>query len=222
MAYRQPGIEVVQEFQALTPALVLPALPVCIIGPAFQIQDLGDAGAYAGVSKACSYPSLANGAIVDIAELSTTELASTQKPISVKLTNAYVNLSEGTAGTTVVGSQTFTSEVGADHDFAKVTPAVGKYYYVKITDALSADLGTHLIVSKTVGSNVEVKLASVMKVASSAVNYTVLEKKASITYDRANFTTMGIVATTSTMTLPADLPSQKTRMPLPEYNHTTI
>ena len=222
MAYRQPGIEVVQQFQALTPALVLPSLPVCMIGPAYQIQDNTDAGAYAGASKAFSWPSLVTGALVDIAVLNTDELASIQKPVSVKLTNAYVKLSEGTAGETTAGSQTFTSEATAAKDFSSVTLAVGKYFYVRITGA-GTDAGTHLILTKT--SNTVVKLANVMKNTSSAVGYKVVEKKASITYDRSNFSTVGITLTTTALTLPTDLsssPTSATADPIDSADKTLI
>lgn len=99
MAYRRPGIEVVQQFQALTPALVLPTLPSCIVGPAFHLEDDGSGGAYDGSSTDYSYPNLPSGAVVDTRELDEDELSSVQKVVGVKLQNAYIELSSASDGT---------------------------------------------------------------------------------------------------------------------------
>lgn len=98
MAYRRPGVEVIQQFQALTPALVLPRLPACIIGPAFHIEDDGDAGTYDGTLTNYSYPNLPSGATVDTNELDTDELEDTQKVIGVELQNVYVELASASDG----------------------------------------------------------------------------------------------------------------------------
>ena len=206
MAYRRPGIEVVQQFQALSPALVLPTLPAVIVGPAFQIEEDGSTGeTYAGASKDYSYPDLYGGAVVDTNSLDEDEIAATQKPVSLKLITAYITKASGTDGTTLVGDQTFTT-TGAS--FASITPSATVQYFVELNNANSDD-GKHLINSKT--SSTEVELADELQnaIAGTAV-YKVLLKSSSIEYDNDTFTDMGIAISATEVTIPANLPSDPT------------
>lgn len=205
MAYRKPGIEVVQDFQNLTPALVLPTLPSVIIGPAFQIEkDATTADTYDGASKDYSYPNLAVGAVVDTRPLDSDEPEETQLPTSVKLTNAYVTKASGADGSKTDGSQTFTTTSNA---FANIAPSATAKYYLELSD-FGPDDGKHLIVSKN--SDTSVELADEIQVANPASNYKVLKLETSLSYDNASFSTVGIAATASKVTLPANLPSDST------------
>jgi hypothetical protein len=203
MAYRRPGVEVVQQFQALAPALVLPTLPAVIVGPAFQVEDdASTATAYTGALTNYSYPDLVVGAVVDLNELDSTELAATQKPIEVELDDAYITKASGSDGTTVVGDQTFTTTSTA---FSGITIASTTKHYVDLNNSNSDD-GKHLITSKT--SDTEVELADELQnaIAGSAV-YKVLLFSTSIVYETADFATVGITVSSTQVTLPANLPS---------------
>ncbi|MHC4644923.1 MAG: hypothetical protein ACYTBJ_05445 [Planctomycetota bacterium] len=203
MAYRRPGVEVVQQFQALVPALVLPALPAVIVGPAFQIEDdASTATAYAGVAANYAYPNLVVGAVVDTALLDATELSATQKPISVKLINAFETIASASDGTKTSGDQTFTTVATS---FANVTLSAGVQYFVDLNNT-DADDGKHLITAKTSDTEVELADEMTVTVAGSAV-YKVLLKSASITYESADFATVGITTSATQVSLPINLSS---------------
>jgi len=203
MAYRRPGIEVVQQFQELTPALALPTLPGVVVGPAFQIEtDKSTQEVYSGSQKSYSYPDLHVGAVVDVRSLDSDEPSEIQKPVDVKLTNAYVTKASGADGTTGIGSQTYSTTSNA---FANVAISPTVKYYVEIADG-HADDGKHLIIAKN--SNTSVELADELTLANTASsNYKVLKLEAELEYDNASFSTVGIVAASSNVTLPTNLPS---------------
>lgn len=207
MAYRRPGVEVVQQFQALTPALVLPTLPAVIVGPAFQVEDsTSTSTAYPGTSTAYSYPDLEVGAIPDTAELDTTELSSAQYPAVVELSNAYITIAEGSDGeSTALTPQTYTTTAAS---FANITPSSTVSYYLELNNT-NADDGKHLISSKT--TDYVVELADELQVPIAGTSaYKVLQYSSLITYDRSSFSTVGITITSSAITLPVDLPSDPT------------
>jgi hypothetical protein len=206
MAYRRPGIEVVQQFQALSPALVLPTLPAVIVGPAFQIEEDGSTGeTYVGASKIYSYPNLYGGAVVDTNSLDADEIAATQKPVSLKLITAYIKKAFGSDGTTVTGDQTFATVAAS---FASITPSSTVQYFVELNNSNSDD-GKHLINSKTSSTSVELADELQNSLAGTAV-YKVLLKSSSIEYDNDTFTDMGITISTTAVTIPSNLPSDPT------------
>lgn len=93
MAYRRPGVTVVQEFVGLVPALAAFSLPSVVVGPAYQIVGADALGSYAGAETVYAYASLMGGAIVDLAELAEDEpLPATKKPISLLLKNARIEV----------------------------------------------------------------------------------------------------------------------------------
>ncbi|KKN70494.1 hypothetical protein LCGC14_0430720 [marine sediment metagenome] len=63
----QPDVLVEQVFEAPTPTLIPPSLPVVVIGVNNQIEFRQTAGAYDGTSAAFTYPNLISGAAVDTA-----------------------------------------------------------------------------------------------------------------------------------------------------------
>jgi hypothetical protein len=210
MAYRRPGIEVVQQFQALVPALVLPTLPACVVGPAYQLEDDTSAGTYDGILATYSYPNLAAGAVVDTNELDADELAATQKVIGVKLEDAYIRLSSGSDGTSAVGDQTYTTSSSA---FSGLPTTFGsRQFYLELTNS-DTDDGKHLIISKT--SDTVVELADELQNAIAGTSvYKVLELVSEIDY-AGTFAdvggtltaTSGITADADEVTLPSNLPS---------------
>jgi hypothetical protein len=210
MPYRRPGIEVVQQFQALAPALVLPTLPSCIVGPAFHLEDDGSGGAYDGTLTTYAYPNLPSGAVVDINELDADELASTQQVVSVKLDNAYIELASGSDGTSIASDQTYSTVASS---FASLPTAFGgRVFYLELNNADSDD-GKHLIISKT--SDTEVELADELQNAIAGTSvYEVLELVSEIDYsgtfaDVAGTltSTTGITAEAALVTLPLNLSS---------------
>lgn len=111
MAYRKPGVTVTQEFVGLVPALAAFSLPCVIVGPAFQLVDDDDLGAYAGVEATYAYASLLGGAIVDLAEPRADEpFPITQREIVAVLKNVKVEVlaeqATGTADDTVFSDPT--------------------------------------------------------------------------------------------------------------------
>jgi hypothetical protein len=93
MAYRKPGVTVTQEFLAAAPALAAEALPSVVVGPSYQLVDDDGLGTYAGAEQLFAYASKLGGAITDLEELSETEqFPDTKKPISVSLTNTFVEI----------------------------------------------------------------------------------------------------------------------------------
>lgn len=210
MAYRRPGIEVVQQFQALVPALVLPTLPACIVGPAYQLEDDASAGTYDGVLANYSYPNLTAGAVVDTNELNADELAATQKVIGVKLDDAYIRLGNGSDGTSAVGDQTYTTTSAA---FSVLPSTFGaRQFYLELTNS-DTDDGKHLIVSKTDDNNVELADELQNAIAGTSV-YKILELVSEIDY-AGTFVdvggtltaTAGITATATQVTIPSNVPS---------------
>lgn len=206
MAYRKPGIEVVQQFQALVPALVLPALPAVIVGPAFQIEiDTSTSTVYDGTLSTYAYPNLVTGGVVDTNALDANEIAATQLPIDVELTNAYITKASGSDGTSVVGDQTYTTTATS---FAGITITTTVQHYVDLNNGDSDD-GKHLIISKNSDTSVELADELQNAIAGTSV-YKVLELSSKIEYSNANFSTVGITTSSTVVTLPANLPSVPT------------
>lgn len=93
MAYRRPGVTVIQEFQAAAPALAAFSLPCCVIGPAYQIVNNDLLGSYDGSEFTYPYASLQGGAVVDLAFTDANELFPvTKKELSAVLRNTFIEL----------------------------------------------------------------------------------------------------------------------------------
>lgn len=103
MAYRKPGVTVTQEFLAAAPALAAASLPCVAVGPAYQLVDDDDMGAYAGAEVLLPYTSMMAGALVDLEKLAVDEqFPATKKPIEVSLKNTKIEvLVEQTTGAVV-------------------------------------------------------------------------------------------------------------------------
>jgi hypothetical protein len=92
-AYRKPGVTVTQEFTGLIPALAAFALPSVVVGPAYQLVDVDNLGAYSGTTHAYAYASAAGGSIVDLEILAGNEaFPASKKPVSVLLKNATIEV----------------------------------------------------------------------------------------------------------------------------------
>jgi len=216
--YRRPGIEIIQQFQAAAPALALPSLPACIVGPGYQIKDDVSVGNYNDDSGAVITPSLfpylglAGGGIVDLADLDAGELASIQKPVGVKLKDVYlVEIDQITAadGVSIAGSTTFNDPAPAGIFSALNPGAVGApLFYLQIvsgTFITAADKALNLIVAKTDDNTL--KLSREISVGAVDIAYRVLSFSSSITYDGADFAALGIGKTAADVSLPGNLES---------------
>jgi hypothetical protein len=93
MAYRRPGVTVVQEFVDLAPALAAFTLPSVSVGPAYQLVDNDALGNYIGTLQAYAYASLLGGALVDLSFTAEDEMfPATKKEISAVIKNTVVEI----------------------------------------------------------------------------------------------------------------------------------
>lgn len=214
MAYRRPGVEVIQDFQNLQPALALPTLPNLIVGPAYQVMADADVGQYNDVSgtvvvpQLFPYTGLAAGAIPDIADLETFDLPSVQQPIGVTLENAYLVELSGTAGATGSSSPIVQFNDATSSQFATINPgAVGApLFYLQIisgTGVNPSDLPLNLIVAKNTAN--QIVLAREVSASMSVVIYRILSFHSALVIPPAQFTSLGIVKTVNNVSLPATL-----------------
>lgn len=214
MAYRRPGVEVIQDFQNLSPALALPTLPNLVVGPAYQIMADADVGQYNDVdgtvvtAQTFPYTGLAPGAIVDVADLETFDQPSVQKPIGVTLENAYLVELSGTAGTTGSSAPITQFNDSTSNQFAAINPgAVGApLFYLQIisgTGVNPSDLPLNLIVAKNTVN--QIVLAREVSANMSAVVYRVLSFHASEVIAPSQFAALGITKSVNNVSLPATL-----------------
>ena len=118
MTYKRPAVTVIQEFTALVPDVVAFNLPVCSIGPAYQLVNNDLLGTYAGLQRDYSYAKLLAGAQVDLEVLAEDEqFPITKKPVSVAVKNANI-LVIGESASGSINGQLF-SDASVDK-FSKV------------------------------------------------------------------------------------------------------
>ena len=214
MAYRRPGVEVIQDFQNQTPALALPTLPNLVVGPAYQIEADADVGQYNDVNgtvvtaQTFPYTGLAAGAIVDVADLETFDQPSVQMPIGITLENAYLVELSGTAGATGASAPVVQFNDATSNQFAAINPgAVGApVFYLQIasgTGVNPSDLPLNLIVGKNTAN--QLVLAREVSPSMSVVDYRIVSFHAALVIPPAQFTSLGITKTTSLVSLPATL-----------------
>lgn len=219
MAYRRPGVEVIQDFQNQTPALALPTLPNLVVGPAYQIEADADVGQYndvsgtAAVAQTFPYTGLAPGAIVDTADLETFDQPSVQMPVGITLENAYLVELSGTAGSTGASAPVVQFNDATSNQFAAINPgAVGApTFYLQVVSGTGinpSDLPLNLIVGKTTAN--QIVLAREVSPSMSVVVYRILSFHSAVVLPPAQFSTLGITKTTSLVSLPATLTSSTT------------
>ena len=93
MAYRRPGITVIQEFIGLIPALAPFALPSVSVGSVYQLVDDDLLGNFSATLQTYAYASLLAGAVVDLAETASDEkFTATKKEIGCVLKEAEVQI----------------------------------------------------------------------------------------------------------------------------------
>lgn len=103
MAYRQPGVTVIQEFLSALPSLAAFSLPNVIVGPTFQVASQLNAGSYTGVLGTYQYPNQMQGTIIDNRAADPTDLVS--YPVRAFLQNAIVQLlAPATTGAVLAGN----------------------------------------------------------------------------------------------------------------------
>lgn len=208
MAYRRPAIEVIQEFQAAAAALVLPTLPACVIGPAFQIANDVNAGTYSETDLGVmtyAYTGLTSGAIVDLSDApASTSEANAHKEVGVKLKDALLVHASPVATGQLKTPNLFDDATASI--FANIDPTVaGSAFYVEIlggAGVAAGDLGRKLITKKNSSNEFVVAaewLSGGLPLAN--VQYRILEYRASIPYTTAQFASHGIAKTADGVTI---------------------
>jgi hypothetical protein len=145
MAYRRPGVTVTQEFVGLVPALAAFSLPSIVVGPAFQLVDDDDLGAYAGVEQTYEYASALGGSIVDLEQIADDEaFPITKREIEAYLKDALVEVVDEQATGAVNGTAfaDATASIFADveaGDIVSIVPKTGVEIVAARTDGVSTD-----------------------------------------------------------------------------------
>jgi len=206
MAYRRPAIEVIQEFQNAAAALALPSLPAVVAGPGFQIAEDVSVGAYSeddlGITS-YSYSGLTAGAVVDLDAAPTSEAeANAHKPVSLKLSNAYLVKEPTLPSTSLITGQLATPNVFTDNStgaFSAFDPDASgaPTFYIDVIAAAgidAADVGRKLVISKTDDNNLVVAAEWQSTLPLTNVEYRVLEFREEEEYTNADFSDNGISA----------------------------
>lgn len=204
MAYRRPAIEVIQEFQQAAAALALPALPACVVGPAFQIADDVNVGIYSeselGISS-YPYTGLAAGGIVDLSAAPESEAeANAHKPVSLKLQDVYLKKVPAEPVASLITGSLQTPNVFRDLTasiFGGFDPdaAGAPTFYVDVIAGVgiaAADLGRKLVISKTDDNNLVVAAEWQSPLPLTNVTYRILEFREEEIYPPEDFADNGI------------------------------
>lgn len=175
-SYNKPSVEVLQEFLVSSVPLVGTDLPLCIVGPAYQVEEDNNVGAYDDTETLYLWPDLVSGAEVDTAAASivvkcvkegqtdvlpATDYAVTEvNSVAVGVTlDANINVERDIEGsdssTGVVLSAAFTD---ANADFVELGVAVGDKIYVsgpivEILTVLSVTDENTIVLSAAAGND---------------------------------------------------------------------
>jgi len=91
MAYRQPGVTVIEQFLNAVPALAAFALTNVVVGPAYQVKTKGDTNQnYTGTAANYTYPDQMAGTTIDTRPFNPDDL--TTYPVRIFIQNAIVRL----------------------------------------------------------------------------------------------------------------------------------
>ncbi len=108
MAYREPAVTVIQEFQNSQPDVAAFNLPAVAIGPAYQLVNGDLLGTYDATSRTYSYAGKMPGAKIDLEKPVVGEVFPiTKKPLTLEMRNAEV-LVRSASGTGVFEGLSFT------------------------------------------------------------------------------------------------------------------
>jgi len=172
MAYRRPGVTVIQEFIGLVPALAAFTLPCVAVGPAYQIVNADTLGGYDGTQQAYAYASLLAGGIVDLAELDPEDpFPQTKKPVSVLLKSAKAEIvalaaTGGGSLTSFVDPTTDIFEFVQASDLVSIVPTLAITIVPAKTDGgtFATALQRNRLAAGTVGDFVQVKVGDIVTV----------------------------------------------------------
>lgn len=200
MAYRQPGVTVIQEFLNAVPALAVFALPNVVVGPTFQVEtQLPTGQLYSGVSATYAYPEQQLGTVIDKRAADPKDL--TSFPVRIFLANTIVRLQQASTGAVNVSNlNQFTD--ATSNIFANI--AVGDV--IVVTGSLNGNNGNFTVRSKVDNNTLQ-------------TNETFVATEATLTYSvRRNIgldpqnplveiptSTVGVVVGSTTVTLPLGL-----------------
>ena len=211
MAYRQPAVQVTQQFTNALPALAAFALPHVNVGPTFQIVKQASAGAYAAISANYNYPNQLVGTFVDARPANPMDMVGF--PVQVFLQNTVIQLktATGTGAVNPYDTTQFTDATSgaftglAVGDVIVVTgSAVGDSPHNRTQSTNPGNNGTFTIRQIISANTVQTNEAFVA--AESGLNYTVRRNiQATAGLVTLPMTTTGVVVNPQTVTLPAGL-----------------
>ena len=192
---RRPGIEVIVEFQTLTAAFALPAMPTLIIGEAYQVVTKDVVGTYNGSLSDYPYASKFSSAVVDLA-LADSELL-VEWPIRIFIEAGKITqVAAASTGITTLASKEFKSS--SSSAFTGVVAGD----IVKIT--AGADVGEYVIASVDPADLSHVFLQQELQATAASVNFRIDRRFSSIEIPRL---TTGVVVDADSVELPASLQS---------------
>jgi len=190
---RKPGVDVIQEFQAVAPALGLPSLPELVVGPAYQVVNKDTVGTYDGSTKLYSYLGLVAAGIVDLAEGNEANLV--EFPVRIFIEDGRVEaLASSATGITTEDSKDF-----SDSSAVRFADAiVGD----KLIIESGADQGEYEIVALYPEDQSKVKLNSELSSSATTIQYRIERLFEEVEISRQ---TAGIDVSADGVELPAGL-----------------
>jgi len=198
MAYREPAVRVTQEFINALPALVAFALPHVNAGPAFQVVKQASAGTYLGLSANYNYPGQIAGTYIDDRPEDLNDLIGF--PVKAYLKDTVLSL------LTVAG----TGEVDPYDNTHFNDATLNAFANLAIGDVLIAsgsglgNNGTYTI--RQIISNNVIRTNESFTAAEAGLNYEVRRNvQTTVGTIELDMTTIGIVVSTTTVTLPIGL-----------------
>jgi len=191
MAYREPGVQVAQEFEEALPGLALFDLPNVVVGPVFEITEDDDVGTYDGTLTDYTYVSQTAGSIIDTRDPDSTDL--TERPVQVDLEDAVVELySRSGTGDVAAPGTTFTDPTGS----AFADNLVGDVIVI----TAGSNIGSFTIRTITDDNTVETNEA--FAATEATISYTVERNIGTVNIVTS---TAGVVVADDKVTLPAGL-----------------
>lgn len=190
MAYREPGVQVAQEFEEALPSLALFDLPNVVVGPVFEITEDDDVGTYDGTLTDYSYLSQTAGSLIDTRVPDSTDL--TERPVQVDLDDATVELYSRTTGDVAGAGTTFTD------------PTLDAFKDNLVGDVIiiSAGANTGSFTIRSITDNNTVETNEEFTAAQATISYTVERNLGKVNIPTS---TAGVVVAADKVTLPAGL-----------------
>lgn len=195
--YTQPGVEVIEDFTGVSPALALFSLTNINVGPAFNVVSLGAAGAYDGDADTYSYPGQPAGSLVDTRPANANDLIS--YPVAVYLSNTVI--SYGAASTGAVSGGNLNQFTDAT---SNVFANVQVNDVIVVTGSANGNDGSYTV-RQVVSVNI-LQTNETFAAAETGLNYTILRNEQPYVGNiNIPTSTFGVVVSQSNLQLPANL-----------------